>query len=241
MKHLSSYLLLFLLNYFASGQIVQYEWTNGLCYFSGEYDSTKISKEELNDTYSLCCADSAVNYLEVPGLAWRPSQIDSLNLTSLDKEYDIKSKRLKEMKLIKTPFWEEQRQYKIESLKEMYRFKQIAIQAYKNPSILKEYPLGDSCFEYADAIIAGGDSMLNEWKRMRLKHCETNGDPKWCYDEYYLKRYNSSERLIWAKLDLMMFGWWNCTCRFLKFNEPNGKAEEEFEKLFQNVKENCDD
>jgi hypothetical protein len=46
---------------------------------------------------------------------------------------------------------------------------------------------------------------------------------------------------LFAKIDLLTFGWGNCANDITFHVASDGKAEEAFEKLFSNVKHECEE
>ena len=50
--------------------------------------------------------------------------------------------------------------------------------------------------------------------------------------ERYNEKYNSKDRLIHAKIELMTFGWWNCANHEIKRVNEDGTTEEEFNEKF---------
>ncbi len=52
---------------------------------------------------------------------------------------------------------------------------------------------------------------------------------------------SSPDRLKYARVEVMRFGWWNCAIQEIPLVEHDERAVEEFNKLFINVKEECDE
>ena len=140
-------------------------------------------------------------------------------------------------KFVNTPFWEQVKLGRITEIESRYELKRITILAYKNPTILKQYPSGyDSCKYYADALIAGGHELMNAWKQYNDLWQEENGFSLKRQLEFNFKS-NSPDSIDYAKLEIMMFGWWNCANQFVQYLEDGG-YQDEFEKFF--IKFNCD-
>jgi hypothetical protein len=59
--------------------------------------------------------------------------------------------------------------------------------------------------------------------------------------EKYNEKYNSKDRLIYAKIELMTYGWWNCSNSQIKRINNDGTMEKEFNKLFIHIETECDE
>lgn len=223
----------------AFAQAKTFKWTTELCTYEGSYDASKITEQQLKDTYDLWYSGSFT--LQTDATVWKPEEVAKLSLEALDKEYTANIKRLKELHLGKLPFWEKLREETIKELEESYKLKTVTIKAYQQPEVLKEYTQGSvDCQKYADAIISGGEKMLAVWKEMEESQCQTNASPQDCVARF-MNLYNSSQQMEYAKIRLMAFGWWNCSNQQIPYVSRDEKMEKEFLKLFKNVKFECDE
>ncbi len=67
-------------------------------------------------------------------------------------------------------------------------------------------------------------------ERQKLNNCcPENVEQRFQYE------YNSRERLKYARLELMKYGWGNCMNQFVYHHEDYARIEEEFQKLFISV------
>jgi hypothetical protein len=224
---------------FSKSQPNIFEWRSGMCGYSGEYDTTKYTQRQIIDTYTFCYDFPSMSDRPIGFIPFRPSQIDSLSVRRLTKLYKRALKKLKNFTLVNSVFWEEQRENEANSLRESYQFDKLTIKAYKKPALLKEYKNADTCSKYIPFLIAGGDSLLTEWKYFMMEHCKHNGNPEWCVDEYYNKLFNTSDKLKWARIALMSFGWYNCNAYTRKYYKQDGLMQKEFISLFFNFKYGC--
>lgn len=216
-----------------------FAWTTELCTNEGTYDSKKYTEEELNDTYKLWWGMSG--YLNTNALVRNKEDIADLSLEKLDKEYKEKLQNFKSLNLIKAPYWEQLRKNKIREMNESYELKKIAIQSHIRPQILMENRFAKQCQEYAEALSSMNDELLLEtWRNMVQKQAENNGAP-----DLLLQRFEqenaSSNRLEHARNQVMAYGWWNCANHVIYHFEDDGTAAKEFEKLFSNIKSECDE
>lgn len=224
---------------FTFAQTKTFKWTTELCSYEGSYDASKITEQQLKDTYDLWYTGSFT--LQTDATVWKPEEVAKLSLEALDKEYNTNIKRLKELNLVKLPYWEKLREETIKEVEESYKLKNITIKAYEHPEMLKEYAQGSAdCQKYADAIISGGDKMFAVWKEMEESQCQNNASPQDCVARF-MNLYNSPQKADYAKIRLMAFGWWNCSNQQIPYVSRDEKMEKEFLKLFKNVKFECDE
>lgn len=126
-------------------------------------------------------------------------------------------------------------------MNESYELKKIAIQSYSRPQILMENRFSKECQEYAIALSSMDDELLLEtWRKLVQKQAEKNGAP-----DLLLQRFNQENaslyRLTYARNQVMTYGWWNCANHVIYHFEDDGTPAKEFEKLFSNVKSECDE
>jgi hypothetical protein len=103
------------------------------------------------------------------------------------------------------------------------------------------YSLVDStCIFYRDALISGGQKMLDAWVVLNENLKKKNGDPEKLQRKFD-EQFNSVNRLDYARLELMSFGWWSSANRLIFHIMDSGEFEAEFKKLFIKVKCECDE
>ena len=234
------------LNLEGYAQTKKFKWSYGLCEHVGTYDSTKYTEKQLFDTEKLTYQhpelslsyDAAPNTLE---------NIDKLDVKNLDAEYRKRLKEWENLDLVEGELWENLRQKYIENLKEDYQRSRVTVLAYKNPAVLREIKTLKICEnQYTNPLIAGGDYLLTTWLKLNLDQRAINADPERVKKEYE-EKYASPDRLRYARLDVMRFGWWNCSM----YTNTDGSYScetdfkqdytEEFSKLFKNVESDCDE
>ena len=115
-------------------------------------------------------------------------------------------------------------------------------EAYENPSVLRKFDFAETCVaKYANPLINSGDELLNVWREVNEASRRRNSAP-----ERLKKRFDeqmkSAERLQYARMEVMTFGWWNCANEFIEYAEGYDEHEAEFRKLFIRVRElGCDE
>ncbi len=225
----------------ASAQTKKFSWETELCEFEGTYDSSKYTDTQLKNTYEML-RNLSVILLETEQLARSYEEIDQLDAAALDEEYKTKYAKLKNLDIVKTEFFENMRQRGLKELKDFYQLSRATMLSYKNPAALKEYTNAEVCTEkYAVPLIAGGDELLNIWKEVNLDIRSKNGSPK-TTKEIFDKQFASPDRLKFARLEVTIYGWYNCAVG--ANNSPGDYNEhlENFNKLFKTVKKiECDE
>ena len=147
---------------------------------------------------------------------------------------------MRNKRFINTAFWKQVKLGRITEIESICELKRITILAYTNPTILKQYPSGyDSCKYYADALIAGGHELMKAWGKYNDLWHKENGVSLKRQLEFSLKS-NSPDSINYAKLEIMMFGWWNCANQFIKYLDDVG-YQDDFEKYFIKFNRDCDE
>jgi hypothetical protein len=220
------------------GQDAKYRFSFG-CDFEGIFDSTKITRIELDNCLTLLWPGSS--RLVDDAVILDLKDTIKLNVDSLDKDFNTEYSHLKNLDIAKSAFWQTYRQKELIALKDLYKLVRITSQAYQNPCILNQYKAKDSSIaKYQAALCKGGATSLTVWKEMEEEHCKKNGDPNRCFQEF-LEMYNSPDRLLYAKLEVISFGWWNSCLNYL--HSPDNPTSDDYFKLFKKVETigNCDD
>jgi hypothetical protein len=83
----------------------------------------------------------------------------------------------------------------------------IRIEAYSDPSILLK---SSTCLNFAKALNSTDEQMMEEWKKLKEQMNKKNADPEGKAAEFN-NRLNSPDRKDYATIDLITFGWGNCS------------------------------
>jgi hypothetical protein len=241
MSKSSIFVVLFvLISSFSYSQYVPFDWFAGKCSYSGYYDTTKIMRKQLDDTKDLCYDRAISNSFNSVIELWSPEKA-GLDTILLKNEYDATVKYIKNLTLINSPFWEKQRQRKLNALNEYYRLAKLCNKGFKHPEVLKEFIAVDStCKKYVESMIKGGDVMLSAWKSFRQQECGKSPNPNKCLEDNYLKRFNTKQKYDWARIDLMTRACLGSAIQHSKYRDQNDVMEKEFKKLFINTSVGCD-
>lgn len=214
-----------------------FKWENELCLFTGTYNPEKYSKEILENTHELWFLPSGLSTDASPHDA---DKIEKLSIDELTAEYNEKKASLNR-KIVETPFWNKIKTERLLELQDEYELKKLSIESYKNPSLLINSRFSKNCSEYAE-VLASNDSvaLLKAWNILAEKQKKNNGSPE-NFMKTHLEKFNSPDRVQYAKIELKTYGWWNCAIGEIRSVEDDGKMEKEFNKLFINIKSVCDE
>jgi hypothetical protein len=82
--------------------------------------------------------------------------------------------------------------------------------------------------------------LFTTWKAFTEEQKTRNGSPDGYMERFY-EKYNSPEKISYAKVDLITFAWGNCANETLTHLNRDEKTEIEFNKLFRNIKTACEE
>ncbi len=215
-------------------QTKRFRWTTELCEFEGTYDAKTYTDAQLKNTLKLFnFGDFEIN---TEATVWKYEEIKKLNVAALDKEYESKSAALKHLDIVKSAYWERFRERKLKELKQVYELSRVTMLGYNEPSKLKEATIGESCIaKFANPLINGDDELLAIWRTVNEDTRRNNGDPE-RIKRIFEAEYDSPDRLKFARVEVMSFGFWNCANNFIERIEYDGSHEEEFKKLFKKTR-----
>ena len=129
-------------------------------------------------------------------------------------------------------------------MQQRYTLARITIRAYTDPAAAFEekFPRVEQCYtKFAGAITRGGPDLLAAWRRVNEESQGKNGDPARVSREFE-EQYASADRMKYALVEVMTFGWWNCANNTIDDIIYDGTQEKQFKKLFTRVKTiNCDE
>jgi hypothetical protein len=116
------------------------------------------------------------------------------------------------------------------------------MQAYNDPRVLGQYKEAPACkTKYADPLIKGGEDLLNAWRMVNERSRKRNSDPDRVRREYE-KKLASPDRMQFAFIEVIGFGWYNCAIALIDHVSYDEKPAIEFKKLFKKVKTiGCDE
>ena len=99
-----------------NAQLKTFKWQSELCDLSGTYDAKKYTPAQLRNTLTLLGTNTP--RIDFSATVWRYDEIAGLDLAALDSEYEQKSKIIRDLNIVKVPFWEKLRQAQLKEMQE---------------------------------------------------------------------------------------------------------------------------
>lgn len=215
-------------------QTKKLRWTTHTCEFEGTYAAKKYSAAQLRDTLKLISVEYFPSTVDPTPQNY--TDVKALNVETLDKEYQTRKAALVKLDIVKTKYWETLRQKQLKELEQVYQLSRATILGWKNPPKLKEVSFaGDCSTKYADPLIKSGSSLLKTWLEVNEESRRQNADPERLRREFE-RQLKSPEKLRYAQIEVMTFGWWNCANALIDREDQSEAAAREFKKLFTRVK-----
>lgn len=210
-------------------QTAIFTWEEGLKKHIGTYDTKTNTQENLRLIYEHL-VNVPASFFEA-GNVWTIHQMDSTFLQPLDSVYEVNKAELNKIVLPESDFWKDLKQKRMTELEQFYLAKRLEILSYTNPQVLlnSNYSF---CLLYAEALNGTEDQLLETWKTLHEKQKKNNSSPE-VIEAQYLSELNSENSLLYARLNVTVYGWWNCINDTLPYvHDPNGRIMDEFKKLF---------
>ncbi len=223
-------LFAFFLPLFAVGQRNTYEWGEGMMYYTGQFDTTRFTFEEIDTIYIYL--HSMGGDLADRGI-WKIEQMDTATTMAIDASYQRALEVFKHMKRPEGEFWDSLQEIRISELNERYLYNRLFILALKKPSVLLDY-YNDSCANEIYALNGTEDELLDAWYWLIQRQKANNGSPE-NVERMYEAQLRSPKYLKYARLQLITYGWWNCMNQFIYYHDDYLRIEEEFQQLFVHV------
>lgn len=221
----------------AADSLVSFNWQDEVCENTGYYNRGSYTNAQLRDTYELVSSTSNLPSTTVFELKdYRDATFIKAG-RDLQHVYDSMSLRLRSLKVVPTPFWQKMKRLRILALNESYRLHHAALSGYFQPSTLLQDPTYGHCKTYGDALSTTDTLMvLNTWRKLVDAQKEDNGDPDRLEQEFAYES-SSPDRMKYARITLMTFGWFNCAVKQCKYNnlDDQYRPGQQFEKLFQRI------
>ncbi|MGN7864484.1 hypothetical protein [Chryseobacterium sp. 22458] len=218
-----------------------FHFVTDLCDNKGYFDSNIYSRAEIEGTYKL--------WLELGGILLDTPSVFNLRdlqeirqdkdqiLAKLDKDFAEKKKMLQDLTVVNTPYWQNVKKVQSEALAQRYEMEKIRIAAYSDPSVLLK---SNTCQNFTKALNSTDEQMMEEWKKLREQINKNNADPEGKAAEFN-SRLNSPDRKDYATIDLITFGWGNCSNDKIKRVEHDARMNKEFYSLFLKTDSECDE
>jgi hypothetical protein len=223
-----------------------FSWEDDACRYRGYFAAGQYSQQQLRDSYQLVTFPYAsAAYRES---IWELEQFhpDSINtrLQRLEKQHRQERVELQALQVVPLPYWQQLKRLRQQEEEELYQLRKLTLQAYFQPELLLKAPRAGGCQRYVQALTAADTlQLLRGWRELVDAQKKNNGAPENLEADYQLQ-FASAERLRYARLRLMLFGWWNCANEHRQYLDV---ADEQrpwvaFEQLFGKVvRYDCED
>lgn len=220
-----------------------FKWNDELCEYQGTYDSKKYNEVVLRNTLKLLSHDG-FRLDSTSATVWDFNEIAKLDDAKVETQYKGIVDELERLKYVSTPYTDEIKRQKLVEVRQLYQLVRTTMAAYTDPSVIRNYKGAEACkLNFGEPIFAGGDKLIEAWRKVNLDSRSKNADP-----ERLRRRFDeqiaSPDRLKFALVETMSFGWWNCANDEIKRSDVgvSDRPAREFKKLFIRVKTvNCDE
>lgn len=206
-------------------------WEEGLTEYTGKFDTTKFKLEEIETIYNYLCENHGE--LITIGNIWKIEQMDTATTKTIDDYYFKTRHILRTMKIPDGQFWDNLRISRERELFEVCEDNRLFILAIKNPAILYEY-YHEECAPEINALNGDSTQLLKAWFDLKEKQKLKNCCPDRVEKEYQAE-FHSKNRLLYARYEVMTYGWGNCMNQFVYYHPEDEQIQIEFEKLFVEV------
>jgi hypothetical protein len=205
--------------------LASFSWNDAACEYTGNYNPQTYSPDLIKNTYVLWSTYSG-SILENGKPVFELSDIAKLNLNALTDEYTTKKANLEKLQIINAPYWNKLKKQLQQQLDDEYLLDKLEIQAFEDPAVLLNNRFSKPCERFVTALNSTDTSvLLTTWKSFCEELKTKNGSPESYMAKFY-EKYNSPQKLIYDNTFHVA---------------SDGTAEETFEKLFSNVKRECEE
>lgn len=233
MKSIALLMLSFAFVSTSFAQVRTFKWTDELCEYSGTYDSKKYSDVMLRNTHRLLLGQD-LQLGSVGTTVWKYDDIAKLDPTEVETKYKDLIDELEHFEYVSTPFTDAVLAARLKEIRQLYQLIRTTMAAYTDPTVIRKYQGAEACkLKYGEPIIAGGETLVAAWKRVNLESQSKNAAPHLLQKRW--DEHNASpDRLKFALVETMSFGWWNCANEEIKYAylDYGARADKEFKKLF---------
>lgn len=218
---------LFIISFNASAQ-QEYTWMDGICIYTGIINDELTTNEELDNVVGLLLNPGSYNQ---PVFMTRLKDSTYIKADKVKREYDNAIKELENAKLPKASMWDSIRKIRVSYLKRELELKLLAIEAIKNPAVLKtDKKTAKMCKSTIAILCSEPAKILKSYKEI--------------YGEEAYKRilntgYSEQVMAQMAALDFLRFEWYNQAITTIPTINYCGKINAELKKLVLNLKSEC--
>lgn len=212
-----------------------FEWYEGTCLYSGKIDTTKASYEQVMNVYYTILNP---NDLSKPFLAYKPADTVYLKVENIEKEQNSYTKEYAALSYPDDPFWKKIKEQKIKEINALCELRKTTILALKEPKVLKKSPYYKTCREVCNALIKGGDELLEQWKALQAAQYADAYDPE-IVKAAFQYMWDSPDRELYARMELLRYVWYKCASEQIAYAPVNSAVFTRFRDLMSDVHSGC--
>ncbi|KUJ61223.1 hypothetical protein AR687_13610 [Flavobacteriaceae bacterium CRH] len=219
-----------------TGPIAIFKWGTESCENTGIYDPQKYSIEEIKNTYALWFPYFGY-HLETNAIFESLEDLENLNIKKLTREYNVK-KALLNRKVVPLPYWQKLKSKRLKELGNEYELNKITMMAYSDPSVLLHNKYSSKCSQYTKALTSKDTTvLLKAWRNLIEMRKNDGGSPEKIMEDY-TKAYHSKDRLLYARMELLTYGWLSCV-NGPKTTWADNVNESAFDTIFISIEKKC--
>lgn len=221
-----------------------FDWSYGMCTYSGTFLPSEISKVTLEHTSQLCfsgvklVSDPTILIPKLKEMTYKDYEILAF-LRDMKSEFEHKEILLKKH-VVETDYWENLRAIKLKELREEYGLKRTLIESYGNPKVLVNSSFSINCKKYVGPLVSNDSTQLMiAWKEIIDIQKKENGNPD-DVSARFSQQQNSPQKWEFARETILLFGWYNCANEQRIYWQNDDEVQAEFARLFVKIEQSCD-
>ena len=205
-----------------------YSWMDGICMYEGEINSELTNREQLDNIVGLFMNPNSYSQP-----VFRTQLKDSVHIKpeKVKRELENGIKELENAQLPKASLWDSIRKIRVSQLKRELELKLLAIQAIRNPEILKtDKKTAKICKSTIALLCSEPAKILKEYKTIYGEEA---------YNRILKTGYSEKMMAEMAALDFIRFEWWNAASSTIGNVTYLSLINVEMKKLVLNQKADC--
>ena len=221
------FFLLLLSPFFVKGQ-QSYSWVDGICMYDGDINLELTNREQLDNIVGLLLNPGSYNQ---PVFRTQLKDSTHIKAEKVKREFGIGIKELENAQFPKASIWDSIRKIRLTQLNRELELKLLAIEAIKNPAILKTDKKTAKLCKTTIAILCSKPSeILHQYKKIYGADA---------YQRILNTGYSENIMAQMAALDFLRFEWWNTASTTIIATNYLGLINREMKKLVLNQKVDC--
>lgn len=218
------------------GNFKIFNWKYSLCNYTGKYDANKFTNKQLENTLKYLVNSDGTS---VSVIIFTARDLKDYKRENVKFEFDDRLRKLKTLEFVKIPFFEKIKEKRIQEVERTKLLTLMKLDAYTNAEVLRNDKYSNKqCAEYSNALIAGGQTLLDLRKKMAEEESKAGNEIAM---ERYLEETKTNNELLLARIYVIAMGWWNCVNNSIDRVDEYEAHQNGFLKLFESVSFECDE